>query len=311
MNPKISLDQWRALIAVVEAGGYAQAAERLHKTQSTVTYAVQKLQNALDVKVFEVVGRKARLTATGEVLFRRAKGLIEEAAMLEQAAGRLAAGWEPELNLAIEIIFPTWLLLECFAAFAAERPLTRIQLFETVLGGTEEALLERRVDLAITSHIPRGFIGDELMPLRFVAAAHPDHALHQLGRPLTLQDLRQHRQLVIRDSGQARTRDTGAWLGAEQRWTVSHKATSIQAACMGLGFAWFPEETIANELREGRLKPLPLREGGVRHATLYLVFADRDYAGPGAHRLAELLRARVAAGCAAARAGAAATTGTL
>ena len=41
--PTISLDQWRALIAVVDAGGYAQAAEVLHKSQSAVTYAVQKI----------------------------------------------------------------------------------------------------------------------------------------------------------------------------------------------------------------------------------------------------------------------------
>ena len=39
--PRISLEQWRCLAAVVEAGGYAQAAERLHKSQSSVTSAVQ------------------------------------------------------------------------------------------------------------------------------------------------------------------------------------------------------------------------------------------------------------------------------
>ena len=41
-TPRISLEQWRALVAVVEAGGYGQAAEQLHKSQSTVTYAIQK-----------------------------------------------------------------------------------------------------------------------------------------------------------------------------------------------------------------------------------------------------------------------------
>ena len=297
MTPRISLEQWRALIAVVEAGGYAQAAERLHKTQSTVTYAVQKLQSALDVKVFEIVGRKARLTPTGEVLYRRARALVDEAALLERAAGSLAAGWEPELRLAVDIIFPTWLLLQCFAQFAEERPETRIQLYETVLGGTEEALLERRVELAVCSHVPPGFVGDPLMSIRFIASAHPDHPLHQLGRPLTLQDLRKHRQLVIRDSGIHRTRETGSWLGAEQRWTVTHKATSIRAAGMGLGFAWFPEETIRAELARGALKPLPLREGAERYVPLYLVFADRDYAGPGTLRLADIIRAAVRRQC--------------
>ncbi|MGA2840884.1 MAG: LysR family transcriptional regulator [Steroidobacteraceae bacterium] len=294
-NPQISLEQWRSLLAVVDAGGYARAAELLHKSQSAVTYAVQKIEALLGVKVFEVIGRKAHLTSTGEVLYRRAKALLEEAGALEVAADSLAAGWEPELRLAVEIIFPTWLLLQCFARFAEERPQTRIELYESVLSGTEEALLQRTVDLAICSQVPPGFIGDPLMRLRFIAVAHPEHPLHQLGRELTLQDLREHRHLMIRDTGSQRR--SGSWLGAEQSWTVSHKATSIHAASMGLGFAWFPEEWVRDELERGVLKPLPLREGGERWGNLYLVFADRDYAGPGALRLADIIREHVAEQC--------------
>src|SRR5450631_4673112 len=293
--PRISLEQWRALLAVVDAGGYAQAAAVLHKSQSAVTYAVQKMETLLGVKIFEVVGRKAHLTSTGEVLYRRAKSLLDEAGALEGAAGTLAAGWEPELRLSVEIIFPTWLLLQCFARFAEERPQTRIELYETVLSGTEEALVQRRVDLAICSRVPPGFAGDPLMRLRIIAAAHPDHPLHRLGRDLTLQDLRRHRHLIIRDTGSQRR--SGSWLGAEQSWTVSQKATSIHAAVMGLGFAWFPEETIRGELQRGELKPLPLREGGERSGELYLVFADRDYAGPGALRLAAIIREHVTDSC--------------
>ncbi len=291
-SPRVSLEQWRSLLAVVDANGYAQAAAALHKSQSAVTYAVQKMEGLLGVKIFEVVGRKAHLTATGEVLYRRAKALLDEAGALEQAAGTLAAGWEPELRLSVEIIFPTWLLLQCFARFAEERPQTRIELYESVLSGTEEALLQRKVDLAIGSQVPAGFIGDPLMRLRFIAAAHPDHPLHRLGRELTLQDLRKHRHLIIRDTGSQRR--SGSSLGAEQSWTVSQKATSIHAAVMGLGYAWFPEETIRGELERGELKALPLREGGERWGDLYLVFADRDYAGPGALRLAAIIREHVA-----------------
>jgi DNA-binding transcriptional LysR family regulator len=62
---KITLDQWAALVSVVESGGYAKAGERLHKSQSTLTYAIKKLEELLDVKVFELRGRKAFLTPTG------------------------------------------------------------------------------------------------------------------------------------------------------------------------------------------------------------------------------------------------------
>ncbi len=244
LNPRIALDQWRAFIAVVEAGGYAQAAESVHKTQSSVSYAVQKIEQMLDLKLFEKQGRRAVLTPAGEVLYRRSKNLVERADALERGAAGLGAGWDPELRLAVDIVYPTWVLLRSLQKFGEERPQTRVQLYETVLGGTDEALYERAVDLAITTYIPQGFSGDSLLRLRFIAAAHPDHPLHRLGRALTLDDLGKHRHLVIRDSAVQRTRESGGWFGADQRWTFSHKATQIAAACMGLGFAWFPEDAI-------------------------------------------------------------------
>ena len=84
----------------------------------------------------------------------------------------------------MDIVFPTWLLLECLAAFGEEHPDTRIELIESVLGGTEEALTEGRADVAIGGVVPGGFIGDPLMQVRFVCAAAPSHPLHQAGRTL-------------------------------------------------------------------------------------------------------------------------------
>jgi DNA-binding transcriptional LysR family regulator len=257
-----------------------------------VTYAVQKIEAQLGVKVFEIQGRKAVLTEAGKVLYRRARTLVEEALLLERSASAMSQDWTPEIRLAVDAVFPTWLLLESLEAFAQERPETRIELYETVLGGTEEALIDGRVDLAIGGVIPGGFYGDPLMRARFIAVASPKHPLHQLGRELTFRDLRAHRQIVIRDSGVQRTR-SGGWLGAEQRWTVSHKATSIRALCMGLGFAWFAEENIREELRLGALKPLPLTSGAERYAEMYLVFAQRDYADRDTQRLADFIRTRV------------------
>ncbi len=295
--PKTTLDQWRSLIAVVDEGGYAQAAEALHKSQSAVTYAIQKLEQQLGVALFEVRGRKAELTAAGHTLYRRARALLGDTEALEQTAGSLAAGWEAQLRLAVDVLFPTWLMLDCLAQFFEHCPHTRVELLESVLSGAEEALLEGRADIAITGRVPPGFLGEALMRVRFVAVAHPGHPLHQLGRELTPQDLRQHRQLVVRDSARRTERDSG-WLEAAQRLTVSHATTSIAAICRGLGFAWLPVEKIRSELANGQLKALPLREGGERFAELYLVYADPDGAGPAARKLVELLREGVAQRCA-------------
>jgi len=294
-TPRIGLDQWATLVSVVEAGGYAKAGEVLHKSQSTLTYQIQRMEEALGLKAFEIRGRKAVLTAAGEVLYRRGKTLLDEAGRLEHVAAELAKGWEAEIRLAVEIIFPTWLLVQCMAAFSAEHADTRIELYETVLGGTDEALAARRVDFAITSRLPPGFIGDALMPVRALCVAAPSHPLHHLGRPATLDDLRQHRHVVIRDSGVHRTRSAG-FLN-EQRWTVSHKATSLHAVVLGYGYAWFPDEAIRGELERGALVPVPLREGAERQGSLYLVFADRDAAGPGVLRLADIIRTKVRAEC--------------
>src|SRR5690606_17774580 len=191
-TPRVTLEQWRCLAAVVEAGGYAQAAARLHKSQSSVTYAVQRLEALLDVKAFEVRGRKAVLTATGEMLYRRARMLLDEAGGLERAAGKLSAGCEAEITLAVEVLFPTWLVLRCLVLFGAESPSTRVELYETVLTRGPEALRERDVDLALTPHVPPGFDAEPLMPVRFVPVAHPAHPLHRLGRTLVPRDLRRH-----------------------------------------------------------------------------------------------------------------------
>jgi DNA-binding transcriptional LysR family regulator len=292
----ITLEQWRTFVTVVDTGGYAQAAAVLHKSQSSVTYAVQKIESLLDVKAFEMQGRKAMLTPTGQFLYRRGKGLLDESSALERAAKKLSAGWEAEIRVAAEIVFPTWLLLDCFDRFGKESPHTRIELIESVLGGTNEALMRGQADLAITGEIPAGFLGTPLMRMRFIAVASPEHPLHRLGRALTARDLRAHRHLVIRESGSKRA-TTVLSVEATQRWTVSHSATSIEAVRMGYGFAWFPEEKIKNELEAGTLKPLKLRDGSERFAELYLVLADADSPGPGTLRLTEIIRQAVASEC--------------
>lgn len=292
-SPRITLEQWRALQAVVEAGGYAQAAEQIHKSQSTLTYAVQKIESLLGLKVFEIRGRKAVLTPAGQVLYRRARTLLEEAALIERGAAAMAAEWQPEIRIAAEVVFPTWLLLECLAEFARERPETRIEVFETVRSGTAEMLAEGRVDIAIGGELP-GTTSAPLMNLRFVPVAAPDHPLHQLGRAPTERDLKRHRRIFMRDTGTQRQTEVA---GVELRWTVSHKATSIRAVTMGLAFTWLPEDTIREELRDGSLKVLALKEGAARDVPLHLAFADREFPGRDEVRLAEIIRARIAAEC--------------
>ena len=259
-----TLEQWRLLAAVIDRGGFAQAAEHLCKSQSTISHGVKQLQRALGVRLIELQGRRAVLTPAGETLLRRARLLLADATALQRLAGTLAHGWEARITLAVDVMFPQNVLFAALEGFGNENPETRVELQETVLSGSSEALLLRRADLVITPQVPPGFLGEALLRLDFIAVAHPRHPLHALETALTLHELRQHQQIVVRDSGISLRQDAG-WLGAERRLTVSHPSTSIGALCRGLGFAWLPRTSIAAELASGTLKPLPLATGALRH----------------------------------------------
>lgn len=295
--PHITLEQWRCLTAVVEQGGYAQAAEALHKSQSSVTYAVQKLESTLGVSAFEIQGRKAKLTPTGEMLYRRARQLLEDADAIERAANKASAGWESEISIAVEVLFPNWLMFEVLDRFGQESPQTRIEWRETVMEGTVEALVTGKVDLAITNTIPPGYGGDKIFEIKVVPVAHPDHELHRLGRPVEMRDLRKHRHIVVRDTGTKRDKKVRT-LESTQRWTVSNMSTSIGAVSRGYGFAWLPHYKVFPELMRGELKELQLSEPREFVGQLYLVFADREGAGPGLRRLAQIIREEISTSCA-------------
>jgi len=287
--PRSTLEQWQVLQAIVECGGYAQAAEALHRSQSSVSYMVAKLQEQLGVELLEIDGRRARLTKTGEALLSKARELLGDAYQLEQLAGSLGEGWEPEVRIAVDSLFPVELLVQVLRDFEPWAKHTRVNLEETVLSGSEDALVEKRVDLAIVSRIPVGFLGDELMDIEFIAVAHPCHELHMLGRELEVDDLARQLHIVVRDSGTLNPRAHG-WLNSDQRWSVNNPSTRLEMLCSGLGFAWVPEHKMRRQLADGLLKPLPLRVGQRRKMSLSLVVAAPEVAGPATCRMANLIR---------------------
>lgn len=272
----ITLDQWQTLITIVEQDSYANAAEYLNKSQSTLSYAIQKMESNLNIQIFKIEGRKAVLTSAGEVLYRRALHLISAAKALEDTAKELSNHWQANINLAVDTVFPDKILFSALQRFSEEHPLTRINLSKTVLSGSTEALIKREAQLSITGSLSPGFIAEPLLDVAFIPAAAPEHPLHHLDRVVTFADLQQHRQLVLRDSGSQNL--NAGWLGAMQRWTFNDLASSITAAIKGFGFAWYAQNSIQAELDKGALKILPLAQGATRSASLYLIYADNELA---------------------------------
>src|SRR5882762_5268722 len=100
---RTSLEQWAVLAAIVDQDGFAQAATALNKSQSAVSYAVARLQEALDVPLLVVEGRKAVLTPHGQTLLKRARPLLRDLETLEALAHKLKQGWEPQLRLVVDV----------------------------------------------------------------------------------------------------------------------------------------------------------------------------------------------------------------
>ncbi len=278
---RVTLEQWRMFRAVVQYGGFNQASQGIHKSQSSIHNAVGKIESSLNVKLFEIEGRRTILTEAGELMLKRANFLLDEAAKLEIVGRTLGQGTETHLHIAVDEMFPHSILYRVLESVSAQYPMLQIELIETVLSGANELVESDKVDLAISPLPLKEGFSEQLCQMEFIAVANPEHALHALNRDITEQDLKSYRQVVVRDSALENRSDSG-WLGANQRWTVSHLRTSVDMICDGIGYAWLPLSSIQDKLDSGELKPLPLASNSIRSMQLYLIFLDGDNLGPAA-----------------------------
>jgi len=289
---RVTLDQWLAFKTVVDQGSYSRAAEMLNKSQSTVSYSLAKLNEQLAKPVLVLEGRKAVLTAEGKVLYRYAQQILNAASSAESVANSMAIEFESEVTIAVDVLQQVSALVDAFEIFSEQFPHTRIRVLETSLSGGAEALLEKQADLVIGGVIPTGFNGFPLTTVRMLPVAAPSHPLVKKRENVSEIELQSHRQIVLRDTGTKREQDSG-WLGAQQRWTVSHFSSSISLVKTGLAFAFLPDKWINEELKDGSLHLIQLQEKFQRSLPLYLMFADRPNAGPATRALSELIQTKI------------------
>ena len=274
-----TVEQWRMFKAVADHGGFHQAAEVIYKSQSSIHHAVHKLEEMLGVSLFRIEGRRTHLTPEGEQLLRRINYLLAETERMENVALNLKSGVESRLNIAVDEAFPKDILYQALAAVSAEYPLIRIELMETILTGANELLSQGKAEIAISPYTISNNLSEDICQVEFIAVAGKDHPLNQPPRELELEELKNCRQIVLRDSGQQEKKDVG-WLGSEQRWTVSHVATSVELLRKNLGFAWLPVHAVKPYLDDGSLLPLKLPRGATRSNSIYLNFNDSETLGP-------------------------------
>ncbi|KEZ75667.1 LysR family transcriptional regulator, partial [Salinisphaera hydrothermalis] len=103
--PRTTVEQWAILRVVVEHNGFARAAEHLNKSQSSISYAVARLQERLGVELLALDGRRAVLTEAGRMLLDEAGPLVDEWMRLEQSGRAMGGGHEARIRLRVDSLF--------------------------------------------------------------------------------------------------------------------------------------------------------------------------------------------------------------
>jgi DNA-binding transcriptional LysR family regulator len=282
---KSTLEQWRILQAVVDVGSYAKAAEKLNKSQSSLNHAVAKLQNQLGIDLLEVIGRRTYLTPAGEIMLRRSRQVLTDIEELEHLADTLNKGWEPEIKVAVEVLYPRTILFDILKNFLPQSRNSRLKISNEVISGSAEAIRNKSADIVITNIIPAGHIGNTLCHIELIPVCGVKHSLNT-EQPINIEQLAEHLQLVISETGDSKN-NTG-WLKAEQRWTLDTFQDAVEVMKTGIGFCWLPQWLAEQAIKEKTLKRIKLNHYSSRSVAMQLVIPDRDNLGPGGKTLEQL-----------------------
>lgn len=288
VSQKSSLHQWAILDAVVRHGGFAQAAAALHSSQSAVSYAAAQLQRALGVKLLQMEGRRAVLTAHGRSLLEEARLLLNGMELLEQRAQILAEGQESELIFAVTSAYPEDLLFAALGEFRAAQSYVHLRLQRVTRLTAEVAFEKHQAHLCILSHGPGQHLSDYLMDVRMQAVAAAQHPLLQQGEAIGEHQLASHLEVVISDDNSAQELLDQISPGGE-RWSVNTVSEALAAVRSGCCYGWLPEDKILPFLATGELCHLPLVTGLERRIPMYLLRNSALSLGPAAEQLAQLL----------------------
>lgn len=289
-NIRISLKQWRMFHAVVDAGGFVGAAERLHVSQSSISHALAKLQEQIGLPLLALKGRKAQLTEDGKVLLARSRELVRCAMELEELAEHLRQGLGAELRIAVDPDFPPDLLMRALREQELSTHGLRLSIQEATADHAGRALRENAVDLAISAAAVPGFVSRELIGIEYVAVAHRDNPLFTLKRDLVPDDLKDYCQVSIAGSEHAAADERRQGQHSLRSWRVHSLDRAVTTLSQGLSYAWLPKYRLQGCLEAGLLKMLPLQEETSRIVRLYLVHEKEVATNPSVERFAASLR---------------------
>jgi DNA-binding transcriptional LysR family regulator len=292
-NP-ITIDVLETLDAIDRRGSFAKAAEELNKATSAVSYAVQKLEEQLDIALFQRQGRRSVLTPAGRLILAEGREILQATARLANKAKEVATGWEPRISIAVESHQPYLVFFSELREFLGEHPTMEIDICESVLNGGWEALEQGRVDLIVGSPGPvplqKGYRAIPLARTDLVPVIAADHMLASLvGNPEAFEAaLPKVRRVITHDTSVVDVARS-AGLGSEgQSFYVQNIDQKVAAILAGIGIGHLPLERIKRQLDDGKLVKLELDEGSVHENFLAWKMSNK---GKGLQALTERLSA--------------------
>ena len=285
----LDLESLRVLDTVVREGGFAKAAERLHKAQSAISYQVRKLEQSLGLELLTRDGYRAKLTPAGEAVLAEGRRLLVQASQVEALAREFAHGWEPKLTVIIDGILDLEPILAALKQLADAHIPTRIQVKVEYLYGVQYRFDKENADIMLVKDYQSqpNLQAVDLPEVECVLCAASSHPLTE-AETVTLNDLQQQIELSVQDSSERG--DDRHMFGGERVFFLAGFTAKKQALLMGLGFGWMPRYLIEQELASGTLKEVRYVGGARYRFTPALVHRRDQPLGRAGQELGRLLR---------------------
>jgi DNA-binding transcriptional LysR family regulator len=287
MMDGLTLHQLLCFEAVVTEGGFQAAAEKLLRSQPTVSSSVKNLETQLRLSLLDRSGYRVALTDAGRSFYERTRVFLHELRGLRDHAAQLAMGEEIELRVVIGDTCPLPEILGLLRRFFDSCPGTRLHLHFEAISGPWERLFDEEADL-ILHHIDKAdprleFI--DLFTVKLIPVVAPNFLRFPISKSITPEQMRGYVQCVIRDTARrSPPRDYYLVEGARS-WTVSDQLMKRELILQGMGWGHMPHHLIEQNLRDGSL--LPITGEHMKGGQVELVAARRRNTphGPIANRL--------------------------
>jgi len=150
----MEIDGLKAFLAVAEAASFSIAADRLHLTQPAVSKRIALLEQQLDTRLFDRIGRTVRLTHSGQVLLTRANQILQQVEDTERAVRNLAGEVGGQLSLATSHHVGLWRLPAVLRSYIASHPGVALDLHFMDSEVAHERIIQGELEMAIITLAP-------------------------------------------------------------------------------------------------------------------------------------------------------------